>query len=243
MNSQKCLCSFKDYLLEEVNSLNILYCVEWLLFVQILAAPKHSQGDDIQKQASKYLLEFFTSLDAEMVPPPSTDPDIVANIDNPIYREKINPEFFLKVEHVCAKILNECQPKRGYTEGSLMNGKRKLCIMKQNNVMNECTVVEFTEMLKIYVDALNSEDGIPRIGSAWDQAMKNLYEFATSRAKEMYKKVMSSLQFPIEEDEIQKHHQGAYEQSMELFKQLTELDGDRDAYKKNFDELDVSTII
>ena len=104
-------------------------------------------------------------------------------------------------------------------------------------------VVEFTEMLKIYVDALNSEDGIPRIGSAWDQAMKNLYESATSRAKEMYKDVMSVLQFPIEEDEIQKHHKEAYEQSMELFKQLTELDGDKDAYQKNLEELAVCTII
>ena len=124
-----------------------------------------------------------------------------------------------------------------------MNGMRKLCIMMHYYIMNECTFVEFTEMLKIYVDALNSEDGIPRIGTAWNQAMKNLYESATSRAKEMYKKVMSTLQFPIEENTIQKHHQEAYEQSMELFKQLTELDGDRDAYQKNFDELDVSTII
>ena len=124
-----------------------------------------------------------------------------------------------------------------------MNGIRKLCIMKQSYIMNDCTVVEFTEMLKIYVEALNSEDGIPRIGSAWDQAMKNLYEFATSRAKEMYKEVMSNLQFPIEESEIQKRHQEARERSTELFKLLTELDGDRDAYQKNFDELDVSIII
>ena len=103
--------------------------------------------------------------------------------------------------------------------------------------------VEFTEMLKIYVDALNSEDGIPRIGTAWDQAMKNLYEFATSRAKEMYKKVMSTLQFPIEESEIHKKHKEAQEQSMKLFEQLTELDGDRDAYRKNYEELAVCTII
>ena len=104
-------------------------------------------------------------------------------------------------------------------------------------------VVEFTEMLKIYVDALNSEDGIPRIGTAWDQAMKNLYVSAIRRAKDMYQEAMSVLQFPIEESEIQKHHKEAYEQSMELFKQLTELDGDKDAYQKNLQELTVCTII
>ena len=178
-----------------------------------------------------------------MIPPPSADSNVTANIDIPRYRDKVNPKFFQKIDHVCAKILNDCQPKRGYTEGSLMNGMRKLCIVMHYYVMNERTFVEFTEMLKIYVDALNSEDGIPRIGTAWNQAMKNLYESATSRAKEMYKKAMSTLQFPIEEGEIQKHHKEAYEQSMKLFEQLTELDGDRDTYQKKREELDVSTII
>ena len=177
-----------------------------------------------------------------MIPPPSVDGRVTVNIDSPRHRGKINPEFFQKVDDVCAKILNECQPKRGYTEGC-MNGLRKSYIMKHIYVMNEFTFVEFTEMLKIYVDALNSEDGIPRIGTAWDQAMKNLYESATSRAKDKYKKTMSDLQFPIDEDEIQKRHEEAYEQSMKLFKKLTELDVDRDTYQKNCEELDVCTIL
>ena len=73
-----------------------------------------------------------------MIPPPSTDRDVVADIDNPKYREKINPEFFQRIEQVCDKILKGCKPKRGYTEGSLMNGIRKLCIMKQSYIINEC---------------------------------------------------------------------------------------------------------
>ena len=73
-----------------------------------------------------------------MIPPPSFDPHVAANIDNPSYREKINPEFFQRIEQVCDKILKGCKPKRGYTEGSLMNGIRKLYLMKQSFIIDEC---------------------------------------------------------------------------------------------------------
>ena len=91
----------------------------------------------------------------------------------------------------------------------------------------------------MYVSALNSEDGIPKIGTAWDQAMKNLYYTATCRAKETYKKAMDILQFPIEEKYLLKHHEEAYKESVKLFNQLTELDGDKDTNKKNLEDLTV----
>ena len=91
----------------------------------------------------------------------------------------------------------------------------------------------------MYVDALNSEDGIPKIGTAWDQAMKNLYQTATRRAKEIYKKAMDTVQFPIEENDLEMYHEKAYDESVKLFNQLTKLDGDRDAYEKNLEKLTV----
>ena len=95
----------------------------------------------------------------------------------------------------------------------------------------------------MYIDALNSEDGIPKIETAWDQAMKNLYQTATSRAKEIYKKTMSALQFPIDEKDLLMYHKEAYEESEKLFNQLTELDGDRDAYEKNLKDLTVCLLL
>ena len=91
----------------------------------------------------------------------------------------------------------------------------------------------------MYVGALNSEDGIPKIETAWDQAMKNLYNTAMTRAKETYKKAMDILQFPIEENFLLMHHEEAYKEAVKLFSQLTELDGDRDACKKNLEDLTV----
>ena len=79
----------------------------------------------IQAQATKCLLEFFASLDAEMIPPPSTNSHVMANIEDPRYKEEISPDFLHQVEYVRCKILDKCQPKRGYTKGSLMNGIRE----------------------------------------------------------------------------------------------------------------------
>ena len=49
----------------------------------------------------------------------------MANIEDPRYKEEISPDFLHQVEYVRCKILDKCQPKRGYTKGSLMNGIRE----------------------------------------------------------------------------------------------------------------------
>ena len=67
-----------------------------------------------------------------MIPPPSLDPHVIANIEDPSYRKYINPKFIQQIEHVRRKILDVCQPKRGYTEGSLMNGIRKSHTIRYN---------------------------------------------------------------------------------------------------------------
>lgn len=60
-----------------------------------------------------------------MIPPPSTSPHVMANIEDIRYKDEINIDFHRQVEYVRRKILEKCLPKRGYTEGSQMNGLRK----------------------------------------------------------------------------------------------------------------------
>ena len=103
--------------------------------------------------------------------------------------------------------------------------------------------VEFAGLLGIYVHDLNSPEGIPMVGSAWDQVMKNMYQTATERAIEKYDEVMNCLHFPIEEDDLLVHHIEAFEKSEELFKQLTKLDSDRDAFDKHLEKLTVCLTI
>ena len=66
-----------------------------------------------------------------MIPPPSDDSDVTENIEDLNYIDKINPKFIQQVQHVRAKILRECQPKKGYTEGSKMTGRGKSHTVRQ----------------------------------------------------------------------------------------------------------------
>ena len=100
---------------------------------------------------------------------------------------------------------------------------------------------ELAAMLETYVEALNSPKGIPEIGSAWEQALKNTYQIATAKAIELYKSKMSGLSFPMDEGVLKKFHSEAREQATEHFKQLTGLDTDGDAYNKHLSQLLVST--
>ena len=65
-----------------------------------------------------------------MIPIPSCDSSVIENLEDPNYKGEINPRFLEQIEHVRYKILNNCQPKKSYTKGSLMNGIRKShCIL------------------------------------------------------------------------------------------------------------------
>ena len=161
----------------------------------------------------------------------------MANIEDPRYKDDISSDFHQQVEYVRTKILKKCLPKRGYTKGSLMNGIRKLlptCIII-------CFAIEFTGILQMYVDALNSPNGIPKVGSAWDQVMANTYQTAIKAALEMYDSRMSNLVLPMEENELIVQHRSAFEESVQKFKVLTELDYDGNAFEKHYGQLKVNT--
>ena len=169
------------------------------------------------------------------------------NIEDPIYKDEISPDFIQQVEYVRARILEKCEPKRGYAPGSLVNGIRKYTIimMYQQQLVQVWLLVcflynynaiplptELAGMLQIYVDALNSPAGIPEVSSAWDQALKNTYQIATTKAIEPYKNEMSSFSFPMEEGDLKRHHSQATEKAIECFRQLTRLDTE-DSFKEH----------
>ena len=97
-------------------------------------------------------------------------------------------------------------------------------------------------MLQIYVDALNSPEGIPEVSSTWDQVMTNTYQIATTKAIEVYKSKMSDLTFPMEDGDLKRIHQEATEKSVECFQQLTWLDTDGGVYSDHLSQLSVSVL-
>ena len=97
-------------------------------------------------------------------------------------------------------------------------------------------------MLQMYVDALNSPEEIPEVGSAWDQVMKNTYQMAKAKAMEVYNSKMSALSFPMEDGELMRIHSEATKEAIECFQQLTWLDTDGDVYSYHLSQLSVSIL-
>ena len=94
--------------------------------VQVLVPD--ATDDEYQQRIRQCLLSFFSAFDAETLPPPSTDPHVMRNIENPLYQKDINPLFLQKVEYVRKRILDCCTAKRGFAHGSKVNGFRKFSI-------------------------------------------------------------------------------------------------------------------
>ena len=171
------------------------------------------------------------------------------NIEDPRYKDEISPDFTQQVEYVRTKIFEKCEPKRGYAPGSLVNGMRKY---KRSLIVGVfyvyyCNTIsalptELAGMLQMYVDALNSPEGIPEVGSTWDQVMKNTYQIATTKPTELYKSKMSVLTFPMEDDDLRRIHSEATKEAVECFQQLTRIDTDG-VFKEYLTHLQVRIII
>ena len=93
---------------------------------------ENTTDNEKQKEIRQCILSFFSAFDAETLPPPSTDPYVMWNIEDPRYQKDISPSFLQQVE-----IFNYCAPKKGFTGGNI-NGFRIF-----NNVAvsspNKCT--------------------------------------------------------------------------------------------------------
>lgn len=87
-----------------------------------------------QQRIRRNLLSFFSAFDAETLPPPSTDANVMNHIDDPMYREEISTHFLHQVEYVRKRILNNCSAKRGLTPGSLVNGFSELTALQSISV-------------------------------------------------------------------------------------------------------------
>lgn len=94
------------------------------MFLQVLV--EDATNDEAQKRIRQCILSFFCAFDAETLPPPSTDPHVMQNIENPLYQKEISPVFLQKVEYVRKRIFNNCAPKKGFSGGSVVSGFRKL---------------------------------------------------------------------------------------------------------------------
>ena len=124
-------CHIRDYLVQNV--MHSQFCLRSVLTssctsMQILSQYDSDDFEECPNKTSRFLLEYFHSFDAEMLPPPSANKDFMQNIEDPQCKEEISPHFSQQVEFLRQKILEKCVPKRGYIQGSCITGTRKYSI-------------------------------------------------------------------------------------------------------------------
>lgn len=99
---------------------------------------------------------------------------------------------------------------------------------------------ELGEMIKLFVEALNSPGGVPAIGSTWDRVLEVTYESAMKGAMQCYAEKMNSLYMPLESADLLKHHGQAWEKALCKFREALKMDTDEACYEKYLRQLQVS---
>ena len=86
-------------------------------------------SNDVQTKISKCLIGFFASFNAEMLPPPSTNPEVLKDIENTQKHKQLEPAFVQGVQRVCQRIIELYSPKKGFVEGSNVDGASQLYVI------------------------------------------------------------------------------------------------------------------
>ena len=69
------------------------------------------------------ILSYFNGFDAFKLPPPSSDPEIVHNLNRNEVQQDINKSFVRGVEEFKANLKSKLVPKLSFNEGGIVTGE------------------------------------------------------------------------------------------------------------------------
>ena len=93
-------------------------------------------------------------------------------------------------------------------------------------------------MTQLFVDALNSPDGIPVIGSIWQQVLEATYISRMENALKGYRDIMeeTAQQLPMDSEKLLINHKKGIEESIQRFNQAASLDCESELYRTYLDK-------
>lgn len=101
---------------------------------------------------------------------------------------------------------------------------------------------EIAQLAQLYVEALNSPEGVPVVGSTWQRVLEATYRDGMEKAvvsyRDMMGKEMKSL--PMENEQLLDHHQRAVDESLKSFQRAAALDSESEQYQNYLEKLMVS---
>ncbi|XP_067052686.1 guanylate-binding protein 4-like [Acropora muricata] len=162
----------------------------------------NSKDDNVDKVAES-ILNFFPGFDAFKLPPPSSDPEVILNLDREEVQPHINKSFIRGVQEFKGMLFSKLSPKRSFQDGEYVTGEA------------------LASLVNIYVAALNTPGVVPSVQSAWETFVHTKCTEAKCAAVQVYDKAMSTqldkCQLPCDSDDIRKMQKNAVEESMAVF--------------------------
>lgn len=195
----------------------------WLLRDVVLALPKgcHSIKDyfltkvfktssgpktDKAKAVAESILSYFPGFDAFKLPPPSSEPDVVLNLNRDEVQDDINKSFIRGVDEFKSVMRSKLTPKHSFNEAEFVTGEA------------------LAVMVTSYVTALNTPGTVPNVQNAWDVFVSTKCSQAKTAAVEEYDKEMEmemSGKLPCERDIVRQAQLVALERALKLFEEET----------------------
>lgn len=196
----------------------------WLLRDVVLALPKgcndlkdyfltkvfkaSSSGTKVDKanEVAESILSYFPGFDAFKLPPPSSEPDVVLNLNRDEVQDDINKSFLRGVDEFKSRLWSKLSPKYSLNEGEFVTGEA------------------LATMVTTYVTALNTPGTVPNVQKAWDVFVSTKCTQIKAAAIESYDKTMESEmagKLPCERDAIRQVQAIALDKALKLFEEET----------------------
>nr|XP_058956417.1 guanylate-binding protein 6-like [Pocillopora verrucosa] len=166
----------------------------------------HASKGDQSHQVAESILNFFPGFDVFKLPQPSSDPEVLLNLNRDEVQQDVKKSFFQGVQEFKALLRSKLSPKRSFNDGEYVTGEA------------------LAALVNIYVSALNTPGTVPNVQSAWESFVHTKCTETKLAALQVYEKIMTSEldgSLPCGSDNIRQVQERAIEESMRIFQEET----------------------
>lgn len=173
---------------------------------RVFKASSSPRSSNTAKDVAESILRYFPGFDAFKLPPPSANPEVVANLNRDEVHEEINESFFRGVDEFKMVLKSKLAPKHSFNDGELVTGEA------------------LATMVTSYVTALNTPGTVPNVQKAWEVFVASKCTEAKEEGCAIYREAMKaemSGKLPCERDVVRKAHTMAFDEALKSFKERT----------------------
>lgn len=167
-------------------------------FVALHAAAMARDSNSTGARAFTMLFTDFPSFHAYGLPPPSEEDEVMHNLDNPAYRDRISKTFLQEATVFKSQLLRWLQPK--------------CAVDRSGQLQATVSGAQLEALLRAYVDAL-SQGAIPDVGTAWQRALTHSLSVARDAGTAAFAAHVATAaqqrQPCLEADEVRAVHEAA----------------------------------